>query len=383
MKEALEERDDGKISTEFLIRLLELVLKHNIFEFNNQLFHQLIGAPNYSNIFMAKKIDPEIIKMANKHGEGIFPIRLFKRFLDDIIMLWCGSVESLHSFITDINTINPSIQFTLSHNFQPTDMIINNPCTCDKTTSIAFLDTSLSIQEGRVMVDLYRKPTDRNQYLLTSSCHPAHVTKNIPYSLALRIVRICSDTKTRDLWLQELKDLLLSREYKTGIVNAALDEARRIPRQEALKKNQKPNQQKRPVFAVQFDPRLPSITNIVRKHWRSMVAVDPSMNETFLEPPLVASKVAPNLRAKLIRAKVPSKPASRPRRIMPGMKKCGKNNCPTCPYIKPGKTFTATATSYKVDLNAEVDCNSKNICYAILCTKSRCENSTLGKLAES
>ena len=110
---------------------------------------------------------------------------------------------------------------------------------------------------------------------------------------------------------------LLSRKYKTGIVNAALDEARRIPRQEALKKNQKPNQQKRPVFVVQFDPRLPSITNIVRKHWRSMVAVDPSMKETFPEPPLVAYKVAPNLRAKLIRAKVPSKPASRPRRIMP------------------------------------------------------------------
>ena len=151
-------------------------------------------APNYSNIFMAKKIDQEIIKMATKHGEGIFPIRLFKRFLDDIIMLWCGSVESLHSFITDINTINPSIQFTLSHNFQPTDMIINNPCTCDKTTSIAFLDTSLSIQEGRVVVDLYRKPTDRNQYLLTSSCHPAHVTKIFHTPLLLEL---CESAQTQ------------------------------------------------------------------------------------------------------------------------------------------------------------------------------------------
>ena len=64
------------------------------------------------------------------------------------------------------------------------------------------------------MTDLYRKPTDRNRYLLTSSCHPAHVTNNIPFSLALRIVRICSDKVSRDTRLEELNKLLLSRNYK-------------------------------------------------------------------------------------------------------------------------------------------------------------------------
>ena len=111
--------------------------------------------PNYSNLFMARKIDPEILNIAIKHGEGTFPIRLFKRFLDDIIMLWCGTVESLHSFITEINTINPAIQFTLSHTIQTSEMTSNtHPCPCDKATSLAFLDTSLSIQDGRVVVDL-------------------------------------------------------------------------------------------------------------------------------------------------------------------------------------------------------------------------------------
>jgi hypothetical protein len=69
VEEALDERNDKTITSEFLTRLLELVIKHNIFEFNGQLFHQLIGtamgtkcAPNYSNLFMARKIDPEIMK---------------------------------------------------------------------------------------------------------------------------------------------------------------------------------------------------------------------------------------------------------------------------------------------------------------------------------
>ena len=51
--------------------------------------------------------------------------------------------------------------------------------------------------------------TDRNQYLLTSSCHPASVTNNIPFSLALRLVRICSEVESRDKGLMELKQITL------------------------------------------------------------------------------------------------------------------------------------------------------------------------------
>jgi hypothetical protein len=385
VREALEEKNDKGITTEFLIRLLELVLKHNIFEFNSQLFKQLIGtamgtkcAPNYSN----RKIDPEVLKMASRYGDGTFPIRLFKRFLDDIIMLWCGTVESLHSFIKEINTINSSIQFTLSHTFLPTEMSEPSSCTCEKISSLPFLDTSLSIQEGRISVDLYRKPTDRNQYLLTSSCHPSHVTSNIPYSLALRIVRICSCKETRDLRLEELKNLLLSRGYSPGVVNGAIEEARKIPRQEALKQVEK-KIQSRPVFVTQYDPRLPSITNIVRKHWRSMVTQDPKLQEVFPDPPLIAYKVAPNLKSKLVRAKIGPAPPTRPRRSRPGMRKCGKPGCSVCPYIQPGQTFQATATNYKVPLTSEVDCLTTNICYAITCGLARCGQQYIGQTSKS
>jgi hypothetical protein len=368
VREALEERQDKSVTTEFLVRLLELVLKNNIFEFNHQLFQQLVGtamgtkcAPNYINIFMAKKIDPEIIKMAFKHGDGTFPIRLFKRFLDDIIMLWCGSAEGLNSFIKEINTINPSIQFTLTH----TTLTNSSTCPCEEATSLPFLDISLSISDGRVIADLYRKPTDRNQYLLTSSCHSAHVTNNIPYSLALRIVRICSQDDTRDLRLDELKDLLISRGYKSGVVREAIEKARKIPRTEALKKVEKEST-KRPVFVMQYD------TNITRRHWRSMVSRDPKLQEVFPDPPLVAYKVAPNRRAKLIRAKVPPVPRTRPSRAKPGMKRCAKPRCPACPYVQPGLTFSATATNYRADLTTEVDCTTTNLCYAISCGVPRC-----------
>ena len=98
------------------------------------------------------------------------------------------------------------------------------------------LDTLCKLENGKIVTDLYRKETDRNQYLLTSSCHPAHVTENIPFSLALRIVRICTHPEDREKRFSELKTLLLSREYKAGCIDSAIEKARRIPRKEALKK---------------------------------------------------------------------------------------------------------------------------------------------------
>ena len=102
-------------------------------------------------------------------------------------------------------------------------------------------------------------------YLLTSSCHPSHIFSNIPYSLALRIVRICSESETRDMRLSELKQMLLERDYKTKIIDAAIEKAKKIPRSEALKRVERSKSTDRAVFVVRYDPHLPDINNIPKK----------------------------------------------------------------------------------------------------------------------
>ena len=81
---------------------------------------------------------------------------------------------------------------------------------------------------------------------------------------------------------------------------------------------------------VVYDTQLPSVTSIVRKHWRSMISQDPQLKETFLQAPWLAYMVAPNLRAKLISAKVPEKYSARPKKQLVGMKKC-------CPPLHPAR----------------------------------------------
>ena len=64
--------------------------------------------------------------------------------------------------------------------------------------------------------------------------------------------------------------------------------ARAIPREQALKCMLRQDTTKRPEFVVSFDPRLPSIPRLTRKHWRSMVAKDKHQENVFPEAPLIA-----------------------------------------------------------------------------------------------
>ena len=83
-------------------------------------------------------------------------------------------------------------------------------CKCEPIKTIPYLDTQCQIKEGKTITGLYRKPTERNQYLLQSSCHPTDVKESIPYSLSLIIVRTCMEPEDRDARFVELKDMLLT-----------------------------------------------------------------------------------------------------------------------------------------------------------------------------
>ena len=126
----------------------------------------------------------------------------------------------------------------------------NPACGCKTEEAVQFLDTSCKISDGRIITDLFRKETDRNQYLLPSSCHPSHVTDNIPFSLAMRIVRICSLEEDREKRFLELRDLLIARDYKPKLIDSAIQKARKIPRTEALKRVYRQKTTSRPVFVM-------------------------------------------------------------------------------------------------------------------------------------
>ena len=84
--------------------------------------------------------------------------------------------------------------------------------------------------------DLYKKDTAKVTYLLPSSSHPNHISRNIPYSLAYRLKRICSDPEDFSKRLEELKQDLLSRKYHPRIIDEAFKNVCKISRSKALEK---------------------------------------------------------------------------------------------------------------------------------------------------
>ena len=301
-------------------------------------------APTYACLFMSW-LETEVIL---KTWTGRKPL-MYRRFIDDIFFVWDGPVSELEEFLTHMNSTHSHIKFTSTYNTE--------------TRSVPFLDMTVSIEDGQFVTDLYKKETAVCQYLLPSSCHPGHQTRNIPYSLAYRLRRICSKEALFEHRLKELKSDLLSRQYNYKIIMEAFDRARKIPRAEALKKVEKTPSQ-REVFALTYHPGLPSVTNLVRKHWSVMVKHNNSLGRCFPQPSMIAYRRARSLRDHLVKAKISNTRKST--RLKNGFKPC-QGGCKLCWISEKSTTHKCQRLNKSWNINAPLDCNTENVIYKLSC----------------
>ena len=131
----------------------------------------------------------------------------------------------------------------------------------------------------------------------------------------------------------------------------------------------------RPIFLATFDQRLPDISSILNKHWRSMTRMDPHLKEVFPKPPMIAYKRQRNIRDFTVRAKVSSPKRQYEKRILHGMKRCNKP-CPACPFILEGKAIKSDTFTWKLRKN--LNCESHNVIYLIECNLDHCKQWYVG-----
>ena len=99
------------------------------------------------------------------------------------------------------------------------------PFLCTKTTpelKVEVLDTLLFIIDGRIESKVYFKLTDGHMYLLPQSSHHPSLYRNIPFSVALRLRRICSRDDWFDEQLEEYHHFLSTGSSKTMLSEKAL-----------------------------------------------------------------------------------------------------------------------------------------------------------------
>ncbi|XP_052261675.1 uncharacterized protein LOC127865763 [Dreissena polymorpha] len=175
--EALNRRMQPEVPTNDMITMMDTVLNNNTISFNGDHYMQNEGTAigshlgmNYASTYMGAW-ERELFSKSNKH-----PIAYF-RFVDDVWGLWTHGLEALKTFHAVANEIHPRIQLELRYS----------------TEQLEFLDTMTSIRKGRLVSDLYTKPTDRHLYLHMDSSHTESTKKAIPNGLGVRLKRICSE----------------------------------------------------------------------------------------------------------------------------------------------------------------------------------------------
>lgn len=203
---------DAKRPDAEILRLLELCLINNDFQFDGNYYLQIEGtamgqryAPSYANIYMSEW---EREALAKCTMQPVF----YLRFLDDIIGAWAHGEESFKVFVQTLNTHHHSIKLKYE----------------TYHSHINFLDTTVFFEmvngEKKMKTKVFFKPTDTHALLHRSSYHPSHTFRGIVKSQILRFHRICS----KDSDLQEAIAILFKSLRKRGYSRSFL---RRVHRE--------------------------------------------------------------------------------------------------------------------------------------------------------
>ena len=333
-----------------LIDIAKHILTNNFFHFEGKIYKQISGtamgtpmAPAIANLFMG-------LLEENLLSQAPTPIQtdLWRRFIDDIFLLWTGEDTDLQTLCTHINSFHPSIKFTVQ----------------SSPTHISFLDISVKLVNGYLETDMHYKPTDSHAYLHYSSCHPKHCKTNIPYSLFLRARRLCSLPSDFNYRCTQIQEFLINRGYPPKTVHEAMNRVKMTPRLEALKYTPKHTDDRTP-FIITHNPRNPPLHQWLREGQHTLQSSS-RMQRAMPLMPVVGERNARTLSTILMPSVLPP---NTPRDQQPGSHKCDKT-CVICrEHLINATTFSSDTTSETFTIRHFMTCTSTNIIYLLFCRK--------------
>ena len=171
--------------------LLDLCIEQNYFLFNGKFYKQSSG------LAMGSPLSPILAEIfMNEFEHKLFDCKhpllsnicYWYRYVDDIICLWTGTLRQLNTFMSFINSLHQSIEFTLEYGGH----------------KINFLDLNIDISTGKHEFSIYRKPTFTDVIIpINSNHHRIHKTA----SLKSMVNRLTSISMSQDNFNKELNTI--------------------------------------------------------------------------------------------------------------------------------------------------------------------------------
>ena len=258
------------------LEALSLVMLNNCMRFNDIVVEQHKGiamgmspAPTIANLYVSI--------FENQHLSPGNPLQLsfLRRFIDDGFGIWLTdpnpTTDELEweRFQTTINSMG------LTWEFSP------------RSTTVTFMDLTISIEHGRFNTAIYSKPMSLHLYIPPNSCHDPGTATGLILGHTLRVHRLCSKHTDIHKELEEFYHRLVKRGYSpTSILpllaRAETDARDRVAHEKITPRIDKTKDKSNDdalFFHLPFHPSNPPSSHI-QSLWRDIIA-KPSNGETL------------------------------------------------------------------------------------------------------
>ena len=196
-----------------VLEAMALVMRHNVFEFGDLYFLQLLGtamgtsaACMWATLYFGIH---EVETLLPRHHSNLL---LLKRYIDDMFGVWVGDDESWQRFQADTNNFG-----ILTWEFEA------------PSTSVDFLDLTLTIEDHRITTKTFQKRLNLYQYIMPSSNHSPRMMKGIIFSLVKTYFHQNSHTHDYLLMCKKLFQRHVNRGWdRSTLKNWILDADRRL-----------------------------------------------------------------------------------------------------------------------------------------------------------
>ena len=225
---------------------------------------------------------------------------------------------------------------------------------------------------------IYRKQTDRQNYLDARSEHPKLLKYSIPYSQALRIKRICSSQQEFLNHTAKMINQFQKRGYNRSLIEQQIDKANLQEREQLLKEKKKETATSISL-SLKYNRTLPKIKEIVMKHWH-LLHISPNLTEIFQSPPILAFRRNKNLRD-IIGTKLSENGKVKRKFTNKIQGKCipclANNRTLCCKQVVHTTTFRSNQTNRIFQIYHNLNCKSKYVIY--LLEYAKCKIQYVGK----
>ena len=256
------------------------------------------------------------------------------------------SVTEIEAFVTHANNCHPAIEFSYEI----------------ATQNLPFLDILLSIDDDRIRTNIFYKPTDSHSYLQYNSSHPPACKNGIPYSQLLRLRRLCDSDADFKNNATTMASFFTDRGYPESVTNAAIRRTANMTKNEAMTPKPRTSVERVPLVLT-YHPINTRVSKMIMRNVHILNA-DDTTSRIFPSPPLCAYRRDKNLRDTLVVANIihqdePPTPGS--------TTACGRPRCNTCKHVTSRDNIKGPSGEQKVSY--EFTCTTKNLVYAIICTR--------------